>query len=141
MPSRSGRDHCSANPLLPQFEEFMSLLAGIEQHEELFPKTCKTCGEQFKNLGEYLRKTKPKGHVFEDGSKVMKRPFTMIYRHCACGNTLILTLTSEILPDFQNFWSMMAGVARECDMPLTQVVGQFAEECDRFFALPDNSSL
>jgi hypothetical protein len=139
MQARCGRDQCIDNRLAPHFEEFISLLSGIKDHEKLFPKTCKACGGEFRSLGEYLCKTKPKGHVFDDCSKVMKRPFTMIYRHCVCGNTLVLSLTSEILPELERFWSMIAAVAEELDVPVTEVVTDFAGECDRFFAGPGDS--
>jgi hypothetical protein len=64
--------------------------------------------------------------------EVMGRPFTMMYRHCPCGNTLILTFTEEILPALDEFWGMLRREAERAGLPLRQVVGEFSGQCDRY---------
>ncbi len=121
-----------------RFLEFMRLLAEIGKDEKLFPKDCRTCGRQFASFPQYLCATTPKGHSLEDCSEVMHRPFTMVYRHCPCGNTLVLTLTRETFPMLDKMWAMLKHVAEERDQTLQEVVSQFVEECAEYILLRDN---
>ncbi len=124
-----------------RFLEFIRLLAEIGKDDKLFPKDCRTCGTQYHSFPQYLCGTTPKGHSFEDGSEVMHRPFTMIYRHCPCGNTLVLTLTRETFPLLDEMWAMLKQVAQDRGQSLQQVVSQFVEECVDYILLRDNPCL
>ncbi len=115
-----------------QFLHFIRLFEGIKSHKKLFPKECRVCGKKFASYPEYVRDTFPKAHMLEDCSEVMKRGFTMMYRHCECGNTLILTFTDEILPALDEFWCMLRREADRSGQPLRQVVKDFGRQCDRY---------
>jgi hypothetical protein len=115
-----------------RFEEFFQGFIAIRSHERLFPKECRTCGRKFANFCDYLFYTVPKGHVFEDCADVMRRQYTMMYRHCGCGNTLVLTLTEEVFPQLQALWVALKQLADQTGVPLNQVVTAFSDECDRF---------
>ncbi len=115
-----------------RFLEFIKLLAAIERNHGLFPKDCRTCGRKFVSFSEYFWATTCKGHGLEDCSDVMLRPFTMIYRHCPCGNTLVVTLTRETFPMLDNLWAMLQRVAAERQEPLQTVVSQFVEKCSDY---------
>jgi hypothetical protein len=120
------------------FEEFFHLFSIIRSDKNLFPKACRTCGAVYNNYAQYLCLTRPKGHVFEDCSAIMNRPFTMVYRHCSCGNTLVLTLTAETFPELERFWSRLAQEASESCRPLVEVVAEFSAECDRHILDAEN---
>jgi hypothetical protein len=124
-----------------RFLEFLRRLAEIGKDDKLFPKGCRTCGKTYLSFPQYLCATTPKGHSLEDESEVMNRPFTMIYRHCTCGNTLVLTLTQETFPLLDEMWAMLKQVAEERNQPLRQVVSQFVEECVDYILLRDNPCL
>jgi hypothetical protein len=117
----------------PRFLEFIKHLEGINTTEKLFPKTCRTCGKVFPSFGNYLVDTIPKAHSFEDCAEVMGSPFTMIYRHCACGNTLVLTLTLENFPRLDELWAMLHEEAELQGEPLQKVIAAFAEQCRWYF--------
>jgi len=118
----------------PRFLEFIKHLAGINSTEKLFPKACRTCGKVFPSFGHYLIDTIPKAHSFEDCEEVMGSPFTMIYRHCGCGNTLVLTLTLDNFPLLDELWIMLREEAEIRGEPLPVVVRAFAEQCRWYFA-------
>jgi hypothetical protein len=124
-----------------RFLEFLRGLAAIGKDDKLFPKDCRTCGKTYHSFPQYLCATTPKGHGFEDESDVMNRPFTMVYRHCPCGNTLVLTLTQDTFPLLDKMWAMLKEVAEERDQPLRQVVSKFVEECVGYILLRDNPCL
>jgi hypothetical protein len=124
-----------------RFLEFIKLLAAIGKDEKLFPKDCRTCGTKYDSFPQYLCATTPKGHTLEDGSDVMHRPFTMVYRHCPCGNTLVLTLTQETFPVLDQMWAMLKHVAEERDQTLQEVVSRFVEECADYILFRDNPCL
>jgi hypothetical protein len=124
-----------------RFLEFIKLVAAIGKDEKLFPKDCRTCGTKYDSFPQYLCATTPKGHTLEDGSDVMNRPFTMVYRHCPCGNTLVLTLTQETFPVLDQMWAMLKLVAEERDQTLQEVVSQFVEECEDYILFRDNPCL
>ena len=115
-----------------EFLEFIELLEGIDRDQRLFPKACRVCGREFSSFPEYVKGTSPRRHVFEDCREVMGRPFTMMYRHCPCGNTLILTLTDDIVPGLDQLWRMLHREAEETGRTLREVVGEFGKECDRY---------
>jgi hypothetical protein len=118
-----------------RLEKFIDDFIALHRNEALFPKGCRSCGEEFRTLSEYLCLTVPKGHVFEDYSKIMKKPYTMVYRHCICGNTLVLVLTEDVFPDLNKFWSNMRDVAEEKGIPLKDVVDCFVSHCDNYILL------
>jgi hypothetical protein len=122
----------SACDLDPRFAEHVRMIAELERNEKLFPKKCMTCTTVFPGLSSYIRDTVPKEHVLEDCKRVMRKPYTMMYRHCGCGNTLILTLTEDILPDLDSMWEMLNRVAAEDDKPLREVVRTFCGQLDRY---------
>jgi hypothetical protein len=126
----------------PRFIEFFRLLAEIHATDStanLFPKRCRVCTKEFQGMSEYLCGTTPKGHVFEDCKDVMKKPFTMVYRHCTCGNTLVLTLTDKNFQALDRMWSMLADEAAASSLPLESVVREFSRQCDRFVLREDDS--
>lgn len=114
----------------PEYRKFIRLFRGIETNEKLFPKECKTCGKTFRTYSHFIAETIPKGHVLEDCKDVMKTPFTMMYRHCMCGNTLVLTLTEETSPWIDDFWEMLNEEAERTGKPIRTVVAEFTEQCD-----------
>ncbi len=116
----------------PRFLEFIELLMRINTSDALFPKECRACGKRFRSLSEYVCTTAPKAHTFEDCHEVMHKPFTMVYRHCTCGNTLVLSLTEQNFPHLKDFWTMLQREAEETGRPLHAVVTEFTEECERF---------
>jgi hypothetical protein len=116
----------------PVFLEFFHLLLHIDKSDQLFPKPCRVCGTSFTSLAEYLSSTVPKGHTWEDCEEVMGKPFTMLYRHCTCGNTLVLTLTDKTFSQLRDLWHMLRGEAESSGRPIQEVVHDFAEQCDDF---------
>ncbi len=107
------------------FRRTIDLFDAVDHHEKLFPKVCKTCGKTFPDLSTYINETKPKGHTMDDCSEVMGKQFTMLYRHCLCGNTLVLTFTEDIFPLLAVFWSTMEEEARSCGMTLKDFTAEF----------------
>ncbi|MCA1960052.1 MAG: hypothetical protein LDL33_04575 [Desulfomonile sp.] len=118
---------CSARLLA-----FIRAFAAIDAHAALFPKECRTCGRVFQSFADYLRETKPKGHVLEDCSDVMRKTYTMMYRHCPCGNTLVLSVTGEIMPELEDFWTAVREEAETEERSIREVVKAFSEVCDDF---------
>jgi hypothetical protein len=86
----------------------------------------------FSSFSEYLSATIPKGHTWQDCEEVMKKPYTMLYRHCTCGNTLVLTLTEETFPLLKELWSTLREESEQSGRPLNDVVTDFAELCDQY---------
>jgi len=115
-----------------RFLKFIKLLVLLDNSDKLFPKPCRACGTSFSTFSEYLSATIPKGHTWEDCEEVMKKPFTMLYRHCTCGNTLVLTLTEETFPLLKEFWATLREEAEQSGRPLKDVVTDFAEQCDQY---------
>ncbi len=70
--------------------------------------------------------------MFEDCKEVMGMPFTMVYRHCPCGNTLVLTLTDKNFPPLDRLWSMLHDEATNSGLPLDSVIREFSSQCDRY---------
>ncbi len=112
---------------LEWFRELIDLFSEIEHSVKLFPKECRTCGRKFKGMSDYLCETSPKGHSFEDCRQVMGKPFTMVYRHCTCGNTLVLTLTEENFPLLNSFWTILCEEAEHSGVPLKVKTTEFCQ--------------
>jgi len=115
-----------------RFLEFIKLLVLVNKNEQLFPKQCRTCGTSFDSLSEYLCATIPKAHSWQDCEEVMGKPFTMMYRHCTCGNTLVLTLTEATFPRLRELWSMLRDEAEKNGRHLDEVAKEFSEQCDNY---------
>ncbi|MFC1834804.1 hypothetical protein ACFL2Q_08735 [Thermodesulfobacteriota bacterium] len=115
-----------------QLLEFMQEFLCEEVDRCIFPKTCRACSTVFKNICEYIQFTIPKAHVLEDCEEVMGKPYTMIYRHCTCGNTLVMSLTAEIYPMLRELWIELRKRAEESGKPLKEVVSEFREQCDHY---------
>lgn len=116
----------------PRFLEFLKLFLPVDTHEKLFPKGCRTCGRTFLSLSHYLGSTVGKGHTLDDAEEVMGKPYTMTYRHCTCGNTLVLTFTLETYPLLGRLWSMLRSEAEVSKRPLKEVVSDFVEQWERY---------
>lgn len=116
----------------PQFLKFLKEFETVFRHERLFPKDCRTCGRTFRTLAEYLLNTVPKGHSFEDCEETMRQPYTMTYRHCSCGNTLVLTLTEETYPYLRELWSMLHEKASRSGRPINEVVREFSDQWQHY---------
>ncbi len=122
----------SDNRFNPRFLEYIKLFVPIDTHEKLFPKECRTCGRTYTSLSEYLFKTVAKGHTLDNAEEVMGKPFTMTYRHCTCGNTLVLTFTAETYPVLGKLWLMLAEEAQVAGRPLNDVVADFVDQWERY---------
>lgn len=114
------------------FRESAELIVRPHENGDLFPKECRTCGRVYANLGEYVFRTEPKGHVFEDCSEAMGKPYTMVYRHCGCGNTLVMTLTAENSPHLERFWAILAKCAQDRNKPIVKIIEEFRTYFDAF---------
>ena len=101
-----------------RLEKFIDDFIALHRNEALFPKGCRSCGEEFRTLSEYLCLTVPKGHVFEDYSKIMKKPYTMVYRHCICGNTLVLVTHGRCFSRFKQVLVKHEGCCRRKRYPI-----------------------
>jgi hypothetical protein len=112
------------------YRKFIRLFKEIEENAKLFPKECKTCGKGFRTYSQFISETIPKGHVMEDCKDVMQTPFTMMYRHCMCGNTLVLTLTEETSPWLDELWEMLEAEAERTGKPIRSIVEEFTKQCD-----------
>lgn len=121
----------SKNDDNPRFSEYIALFQSINDTDLLFPKPCRACGRKFESISDYLCYTSPKGHSMEDASSVMQMQFTMMYRHCACGNTLVLTFTEAIFPQLENLWSMLQQEAESTGKSLQDVVLAFMRQWER----------
>lgn len=115
----------------PRFSEYIELFEAIDDTELLFPKPCRACGRTFVGISDYLCHTSPKGHSMEDASNVMEQQFTMMYRHCSCGNTLVLSFTDAIFPRLESLWSMLQREAKESGRPVQEVVLAFMRQWER----------
>ena len=90
------------------FLKFLQFFMDVGTTSKRFPKSCSLCGRRYPNLADYIRSTHAKGHGLEDYRGAMGKPFTMIYRHCACGNTLALALTGEDCFFLDQFWEAIS---------------------------------
>ena len=79
-------------------------------------------------MSHFLLCTMPKGHGMEDCADVMSKPYTMVYRHCGCGNTLVLTLTAEHTLVLEDFWRDMKRLSESTEDPMREVLEKFVAE-------------
>jgi len=116
------------------FLKFIRLFARINDNKTLFPKSCRTCGKNYETLAAYVCMTIPKGYSLQDCRAVMGKPFTMMYRHCTCGNTLVLTFTEETYPSLDDLWTMLRREAEDSGKKLEDVVQDFADQFELFMS-------
>jgi hypothetical protein len=93
-----------------------------------FPKKCSLCGRKYSSLADYIRYTHTKGHSMENYRSAMGKPFTMIYRHCACGNTLALGLTGADCLFLDDFWEAISSEAHLSGRSVREVVSDFISQ-------------
>jgi hypothetical protein len=110
----------------------MRLLVETGTIARLFPRECRVCGTTFADLSEYCCATKPRAHCFEDCRSLSAEPFMMLYRHCNCGNTVVMTLTENAFPELNAFWEMLQDEAEQSNRSLKEVVADFARQFDRY---------
>lgn len=121
------------------FLEYMKVLAETETIASLFPRECRVCRTTFADLSEYCCATIQRAHCFEDCRRLSSEPFMMLYRHCTCGNTLVVTITEKVFPELNAFWEMLQHEAEESNRSLKEVVADFARQFDSYL-LSLNSS-
>ncbi len=114
------------------FLNYMRLFAEAGNTEKLFPKQCAACKRKFVSLTHYIRSTAPRRHSMEDCRSIMGRSFTMIYRQCGCGNTLVINVTEEAFAFLDSFWDMLTGEAQRQGKPLAEVVTDFVSQWERY---------
>ncbi len=114
------------------FLEYMRLFTEAGNSEKLFPKQCAACKRKFRSLADYVGSTAPRRHSMEDCRSTMGRPFTMIYRQCGCGNTLVINVTEEAFAFLDSFWDMLTGEAQKQGKPLAEVVTDFVGQWERY---------
>ncbi len=112
----------------PNFLKFMNLLAQLNKSGRIPPKVCRACGKVYCDLDQYIWDTEAKAQTMEDAGGVMSKAFTMLYRNCSCGNTLVLTLTGEIFPEISEFWEMIRNEAQTNGLPVRDVVLSFMND-------------
>ncbi len=118
----------------PRFLEWLRRMSSSDELQGLFPKKCAVCGKEYPSFGAFVCGTTPKGEVFQDASSVMNRPFTMVYRHCSCSNTLVVTLTEMAFPMIDGLWELLRAEADTSGKDLKEVTKEFARQCDAFFS-------
>jgi hypothetical protein len=121
------------------FLAYMRLFSEVGKSEKLFPKQCAACKRRYESLSDYIGSTAPRRHTMEDCSSVMRRPFTMIYRQCGCGNTLVVNLTEEVADFLDSFWEMLTLTAQKLNKPLIEVVADFVSQWEFYVRDQDNS--
>ncbi|HMK33713.1 MAG TPA: hypothetical protein VK463_01510 [Desulfomonilaceae bacterium] len=131
MKTDSPREENAGGEYNERFLEFMRLFADMDTDENLFPRECRVCGTHFGSIREYFCATIPKGHCFENYCKPgADSGFMLLYRHCKCGNTLVLTLKEKEFPELNSFWQMLREEADDSERSLKEVVSDFADQCD-----------
>ncbi len=113
------------------FNDFFQQFSSINNDQGLFPKKCRTCGKKYDSLYLYIHDTEAKAQSMEDAGEIFGKSFTMIYRNCSCGNTLVVTITDEILSSVRDFWQAMKELAETSEEPLKNVVTVFMKEWER----------
>jgi hypothetical protein len=83
-------------------------------------------------MADYIRSTHAKGHSMEDYRGAMGKPFTMIYRHCACGNTLVLALTGEDCFFLDQFWEAISLQAQLSGRSVREMVSDFVSQWELY---------
>jgi hypothetical protein len=110
--------------------------AGAESKR--FPKSCSLCGRKYSNMADYIHSTHAKGHSLEDYRRTMGKPFTMIYRHCACGNTLALALTGADCFFLDQFWEAISLEAQLSGRSVREVVSDFVSQWELYIISENN---
>jgi len=110
------------------FKDFIQQFSLINNDKDLFPKKCRTCGKKYESLYHYIYDTEAKAQSMEDAGEIMGKSFTMIYRNCSCGNTLVVSITDEILPSIKDFWKAVRHLAYKSNMPVKEIVTSFIDE-------------
>lgn len=113
------------------FSSFVQQFSIMNNSRNIFPKKCRTCGKEYESLYQYLCDTEAKAQSMEDAGEIMGKSSTMIYRNCSCGNTLVVTVTDQILPTISDFWRALREMAEIQGKPLKEVVALFVEEWER----------
>ena len=113
------------------FSSFVQQFSIMNNSRNIFPKKCRTCGKEYESLYQYLCDTEAKAQSMEDAGEIMGKSSTMIYRNCSCGNTLVVTVTDQILPTISDFWRALRRMAEIQGKPLKEVVALFVEEWER----------
>jgi hypothetical protein len=54
-----------------RFLEFIKLFGKIGADSRIFPKTCSTCGRQYRSFPEYIHDTEPVAHCLENYADVL----------------------------------------------------------------------
>jgi hypothetical protein len=121
------------------FIEFLELFAHLGEKGNIFPRECRVCKKTFYNMTDFSGTTIPKKHCFED-CRTEKRRFMMFYRHCTCGNTLVLLLTDEMFPELDSFWDMLQRESKNSQRSLQQTTADFADQLDRYLLESNNAS-
>ncbi len=116
----------------PKFLPYIKLLEKLNNSKIIPPKECRACGKVYCDLDQYIRDTEAKSQTMEDAGGVMNKAFTMLYRNCSCGNTLILTLTGETFPEITDFWTMIRDEAEATQTPYKQVVLSFMNDWEEY---------
>ena len=91
----------------PRFLEFIELFARIGDDSRLFPKKCRTCGQEYKSFPDYIHRTESLAHGLEDYSDALDVPGAMQYRNCRCGSALAIIFTKDVHPLLDKFWEMV----------------------------------
>jgi hypothetical protein len=113
------------------FSSFVQQFSIMNNNRNIFPKKCRTCGKVYESLYQYLCDTEAKAQSLEDAGEIMGKSSTMIYRNCSCGNTLVVTVTDQILPSITDFWRELRRMAEIQGKPLKEVVTLFVEDWER----------
>jgi hypothetical protein len=119
------------------FLKFRQFFVEAGAEGKRFPKTCSLCGKKYLNLADYVRSTHTKGHSMEDYRGAMGKPFTMIYRHCSCGNTLALALTGDDCSFLDQFWQAISLEAQLSGRSVREVVSEFVSQWE-LYIISDN---
>jgi hypothetical protein len=122
-----------------RFLEFIKLFGQIGSDSRIFPKTCHTCGTVFRSFPEYIHKTSPTAHCLEEYGTAMDANFTMQYRNCQCGSTLIIGFTKKTYPLLDRFWEMIGKESKVTGKPVREVVTEFREQCNRYVVEQEKS--
>lgn len=124
----------------PQFQKFIELMAQLNTSGKIPAKECRACGKTYCDLHQYIWETEAKAQSMEDAGGVMGKPFTMMYRNCSCGNTLVLTLTDQNFPELDKFWDMIRQESEFAQLPLRETVLRFMLEWEDYIDKHQNSS-
>jgi len=74
----------------------------------------------------------------EDYREAMGKPFTMIHRHCDCGNTLALVFTGEDCVFLDQFWKTISLEAERSAKSVREVVSDFVSQWELYLISEHN---